>query len=212
MGNLKYARNRVRVSGVRKRSGEEEGEKVEEEKEKKKCRVSVVTPPSKCMVLIHPRNRAKGIQDKNMTERHLIVSVPDPYYGSEYTPKEVYSLLATAAGPTERGRMVAQLLERRLVPCGRANLYKLLKKWGKDGPPTDNEWNRRGWPPILNTMEVKQVCEEHFSNHGRTLTERDLVDALKSMRKSAAKKGVSTAIVASANKATVKNYLTYVGT
>ena len=173
IGNLRYAHTRSKKSEneiEREGDNEKEGVRTEE------CIISI-SSPHKCSILTEPHKRKRATTVT--TNDHLLKNVPDPSNGSEYSPREVITML-NSSSKKQRALYINELIERKLVPVQRAAIYKLIKRThDEENEAYPSSWNRKGRPPILSNTQVSNVCDQQFASHGHALTVCDITAALK---------------------------------
>ena len=141
-------------------------------------------------------------------ENTLATPIPPPKNGLQYSPVEAADLLAKGIPGVKTFGIVKHMIEKKIVPVGKSQLYLLRKRHVGDTPVSEDKWaERQGRPPLATLEELGEAIRDGVTN-GKTMGQAEMGAALKGLRlQKAASTGLALQTVASPSNKVVKNYL-----
>ena len=88
---------------------------------------------------------------KSVSRDLSYVCLPQPKNGNMYSKSEAITIINSyKEKPKERGKAVQAMIQRKLVPQGKASMYRLIHKI-EQGVPISDKWTTKGRPRICST-------------------------------------------------------------
>ncbi len=188
--HIEYAHKRLCVEEKRK----QRYNTAEKEETKIEC-LKHLTNDSKdgCMITRNRLSRSKGEIKLRRSIGKYIPPYPKPVTGLQYTRAQVYHVLSEIPS-VYRGIVIDDMIIRKLVPCGRSNLYKILRNKTINPDMILGQWDEtitRGRKPFATISDIKDIVQSLKKTPGRVFGENELKEKLQKIRKQGLEKNFS---------------------
>jgi hypothetical protein len=141
------------------------------------------TSSSKCDLTPQQKKKQRTVSPVNINDDKSAPPLPVPANGTQYTKHEVIEILKDhpQTGSSEKAAMIASMVEKNLVPCNSATIYRLMQNHHKGKVCPNPDWVK-GRPPLLSHQAKSELKECMMKDVGRSFGKDDINDTIVNKR------------------------------